>query len=108
MSADPIGDGAVASLARPGGNITGLSDSHSDLLAKRLEFLKEVVPSASRIAVIWNPAIPTISRQLKALQAVAPALGVSLIPVEFKGGDDLDSAFAAIRKERPDALNVLG
>ncbi len=108
VSADPIGDGAVASLARPGGNITGLSNSHSDLLAKRLEFLKEVVPSASRIAVIWNPAIPTISRQLKALQAVAPALGVTLIPVEFKGGDDLDSAFAAIRKERPDALNVLG
>jgi len=108
VSADPIGDGAVASLARPGGNITGLSDSHSDLLAKRLEFLKEVVPSVSRIAVLWNPAAPVIVRQLKALQAEAPALGVTLIPVEFKGGDDLDSAFAAIRKERPDALNVLG
>ncbi len=108
VSGDPIGDGAVASLARPGGNITGLSNSHSDLLAKRLELLKEVVPSASRIAVIWNPANPMISRQLKVLQAMAPALGVTLLPVELKGGDDLGRAFASIRKERPDALNVFG
>ena len=59
VDADPVGKGIVASLARPGGNITGLSDYHAELVPKRLELLKEVVPSASRIAVLWSPANPT-------------------------------------------------
>jgi putative ABC transport system substrate-binding protein len=107
VSADPIGDGAVASLAYPGGNITGLSDLHSDLVAKRLELLKQLVPSASRIAVFWSPGALHTGRQLKTLQAVAPALGVSLLPIKF-AKSSVESAFDVLRRERPDALNVLG
>ncbi len=106
VDADPIANGTVASLARPGGNITGLSDSHSDLVAKRLALLKEVVPSASRVAVFWDP--PHTQSQLKTLQAVAPAIGVSLLPLKVRHADDVRRAFATIRKERPGALNVLG
>jgi len=98
----------VASLSRPGGNITGLSDSHSDLVPKRLELFKKVVPSASRVAVLFSPARRLGASQFKALQAVAPSMGVTLLPVAFSKPDDLDGAFAVIQRERPDALNVLG
>ncbi len=104
QQADPVGARLVASLARPGGNITGLSDSHSLLVPKRLELLKEVVPSALRVAVIHGRK----TKQLKALKAVAPRLGVTLIPVLLTNPDDFDRAFAEIRRERPDAVNVLG
>ena len=106
VDADPVGRGIVASLARPGGNITGLSDAHSDLVPKRLELLKEVVPSASRVAVLWNPRFGAL--QLKALEAVAPRLGVTLLPITFAKPEDVEPAFATIRRERPDALNVFG
>lgn len=72
VSADPVGTGLVESLARPGGNVTGLSDFHGDLVAKRLELIKEVVPSASRIGFLWNSAHPSGPPQLKQLQAAAP------------------------------------
>ena len=83
VSADPVGGRLVASLARPGGNITGLSDSHSELVPKRLELLKEVLPSASRVAVIWSPHTKSGPGQMKTLQAVAPRLGVTLVPGHF-------------------------
>ena len=107
-AADPVGTGLVASLARPGGNITGLSDFNLAVVTKRLELLKEVVPSASRVAVLLNPANPTNPLQLKEIQAVAPALGVTLLPLEVKVADDIDRAFTTIRKERPGALIVIG
>ncbi len=75
VQADPVGTGLVASLARPGGNITGLSDFHSDLIPKRLELLQEVVPSASRIAALWDPTTTSHPRQWKLIQAAAPKLG---------------------------------
>ena len=106
--ADPVGIGLVASLAHPGGNVTGLSDFNAGVVAKRLELLKEVVPSASRIAVLLNPANPTNLLQLKLTQAAAPALGVTLLSLEAKGPDDIDRAFTAIREERPGALLVIG
>ena len=106
VDADPVGRGIVASLARPGGNITGLSDSHGDLVPKRLELLKEVVPSISRVAVLWDPRRGAL--QLQALQAVAPRLGVTLLPILFANPEDVEPAFATIRRERPDALNVFG
>jgi len=81
-AADPVGTGLVASLARPGGNITGLSDFNSGVITKRLELLKEVVPTVSRVAVLLNPANPTNPPQLKEVQAVAPALGVTLLALE--------------------------
>jgi putative ABC transport system substrate-binding protein len=75
VAADPVGDAVVASLARPGGQVTGLSDSHADLVPKRLELLKEVVPSAARVAVLLNPAYPSAARQFKQLEAAAPLQG---------------------------------
>jgi len=99
-AADPVGVGLVASLARPGGNITGVSDLHSGLVTKRLDLLKEVVPSASRVAVLLDPASPTQVDQFKSLQAAAPALRLTLLPVEIKGPDDIDPGFAAIRYRR--------
>jgi ABC-type uncharacterized transport system substrate-binding protein len=106
--ADPIGTGLVSSLAKPGGNLTGLSDFHGDLITKRLEILKEVVPSASRIAVLSNPGNPSCSLQTKDLAAVAPALGVTLYAVEAKGPDDIAPGFATIKKQRAGAVVVCG
>jgi len=108
VAADPVGSGFVASLAKPGGNVTGLSDSHSDLVPKRLELLKEVKPATSRVAVFWSLENKFIRDQLKTLRTVAPRLGIELLPVEFGAHEDADRAFATLRRERPDALNVLG
>jgi putative ABC transport system substrate-binding protein len=107
-AADPVGTGLVASLARPGGNITGLSDFNLGVVTKRLELLKEVVPSASRVAVLLNPSNPTNPLQLKEIQAAAPALGVTLLSLEAKRADDIDRAFTTMRRERPGALVVIG
>jgi putative tryptophan/tyrosine transport system substrate-binding protein len=103
---DPVRTGLVASFARPGGNITGLSDLTVDSITKRLELLKEVVPKASRVAVLLNPANPTNPLQLKETQAAAPALGVTLLPLEIKEAEDFDRAFATMGKKRADALLV--
>jgi putative ABC transport system substrate-binding protein len=105
--ADPVGQGLVASLAHPDGNITGLSDFNTDLVTKRLELLKDVVPAVARVAVLWNPANPTHPLQWKLIQAAAPALGVTLQPLEATGSDDIDRAFATLSKERPEALLVV-
>jgi len=107
---DPVGTTLVASLARPGGNVTGLADAHADLVPKRLELLKQVAPSASRVAVLWNPANPSTAPQLKIAEAAAPALGTTVFPVGIKGsrGDDVDRAFETIAKERPGSLLVVG
>jgi putative ABC transport system substrate-binding protein len=107
-AADPIGTGLVAGLARPGGNITGLSDFNAGVVAKRLELLKEVVPSASRVAALLNPANPTNPLQMKLIQAAAPTLGVTLLSFEAKRADEIDRAFAAMRRKRPGALIVMG
>ena len=106
--ADPIGTGLVSSLAKPGGNLTGLSDFHGDLITKRLEILKEVVPSASRIAVLLNPGNPSCSLQMKDLAAVAPALGLTLFAVEAKGLDDIAPGFTTMKKRRAGAVLVCG
>lgn len=105
---DPVGDGIVASLARPGGNITGLSDLHTVLAPKRLEILKEVVPKASRIAVLFHAGNPTMLRQLKDLQDIAPAFQVTVLSIPVAGAGDFERAFSMMRKEHADALMVLG
>ena len=104
---DPVGAGVVASLARPGGNVTGLSDFHSGLTSKRLELLKEVVPSASRIAVLTDATLE-LALQLKDIQVSASTLGVSILPVTVKAPEDIDRALATIVRERATAVNVLG
>jgi putative ABC transport system substrate-binding protein len=98
---DPVSTGLVASFARPGGNITGSSDLTVDSITKRLELLKEVVPKASRVAVLLNPANPTNPLQLKETQAAAPVLGVTIVPVEIKGAEDFDPAFATMKRNVP-------
>jgi putative ABC transport system substrate-binding protein len=106
---DPVGTGLVASLARPAGNATGLADAHTDLVPKRLELLKQLVPTAARIGVLWNPSNASTAPQLKMVQAAAPALGLSIVPVPVKGPgrDDLDRAFATIAKERLGGLLIV-
>ena len=106
--ADPVGIGLVASLGHPGGNVTGLADLHADLVAKRLEILKDLVPSASHIAVLLNPANPSHALQLKGLQAAAPAVSVTVVPREAAEPAGIDRAFAAIKRERSAGLIVLG
>lgn len=108
VSPDPVGTGLVQSLARPGGNATGLSDLHSVLVTKRLELLKEVASSASRIAFLWNSASTSGLLQLKDIQAAAPAVGVTVLSLPVTGPDDLDRAFATIKKERPGGLVIHG
>ena len=107
VNGDPVAAGLVASLARPGGTITGNSDGHADLGPKRLEILKAAVPSASRVAVVWNPATPQAVRQLDNVRAAAPGLGVTLLPFEIGGPGELDRIFARIAKERAGALFII-
>lgn len=102
--ADPVGTGVVASMARPGGRITGFTDGHADLAPKRLEILKEAVPSVSRVAAMLNSATSHAGRQLKLLQAAAPKLGVAIIPVELKSPDEIERTFETIVKVRADAV----
>ncbi len=104
FSADPVRRGYVASLAHPGGNVTGLSDFHGDLVSKRLELLKEIVPKATRVGVLFRQSSSGSRRMLKDIQAVAPALGMTVLPLAVEGADDFDRAFATIRTERPGGL----
>jgi putative ABC transport system substrate-binding protein len=97
----------VASLARPGGNVTGLSMMNSELVGKQLQVLKEVVPKLSRVAFLWNPANPGSAPNLREADAAARAVGARLQSVEARAPQDIDSAFAAMTRERAGALVVL-
>jgi putative ABC transport system substrate-binding protein len=105
---DPVRAGIVASLARPGGNVTGFADATVDVSTKRLELLKEVVPKLFRVAILWNSANPTNPLQVKDTQAAAPALGMTVYGVEVKGTDDFERAFAAVRRDGAGGLLVAG
>jgi putative ABC transport system substrate-binding protein len=94
---DPVAVGLVASLARPGWNVTGLSLLGPDTAGKRLELLKEVVPALSRVAVLWNPANPSHALHLKETLAAARALGVQVQSLEARGPEDFETAFKAAR-----------
>jgi putative ABC transport system substrate-binding protein len=106
---DPVEMGLVASLARPGGNITGLTSVVSpDIAGKQLELLKAAAPKISRVAVFWNPATPGAALSLIAAEGASLALGVHLQPVEGRSLDVFDSAFAAMTTKRAGALLVGG
>ncbi len=105
--ADPIGSGHVASLARPGGNITGFTIMMSETTAKGLEILKEVVPGLSRVAVLWDPATPSHRPGLNAIEVMAQALGLRLQTLAVPGVTEFDGAFAAMVRERAGAVVVL-
>src|SRR4029453_14833863 len=97
VSVDPVGLGVVQSLARPGGNVTGQAILSPELSVKRLELLKEALPSLSRVAIFWNVAAgkPAVERHLQVSQGAAQALGIQLHPVEVLGAEGLDAAFQA-------------
>jgi len=97
----------VATLARPGGNITGLSVQTPEIAGKRLELLREVVPTAARIAVIYDPGQPGIVGDVREVEAAARVLGVQLQILEARSGDELDRAFAAIVRERAGGVIML-
>ena len=102
---DPLGSGLVASLARPGGNVTGMSLMAPDLGAKRLELLKEVLPRLSRVAVLWNADNPYSVLVFKETQAGGRTLGIEVRSLEVRGPDDFDSAFEAARGLRPECVD---
>lgn len=104
---DPVGAGLVASLARPGGNVTGNAILYAELSTKRLEFLKDVVPGLSRVVVLWNAANPANASVWKETQAAAGALGLLLHAQDVRGAQDFEGAFAHTAQARPDALLVL-
>ncbi len=103
--ADPVEAGLVESLARPGGNVTGLTNLNRELGGKRLELLKEAVPKLARVAVLYDPANPASVREVKeVLPVAARALGLTIQPWEVRDADDFERVFAALNKQRPDGL----
>ena len=106
VTIDPISTGLAASLARPGGNVTGLSIRATETGGKRLALLKEINPRFSRFAVIWNAAYPGKDLELKDTEVAARAQGVELQAVEVRRADDFERAFSAVLKTRPNALIV--
>jgi putative ABC transport system substrate-binding protein len=108
LAASPVELGFVASLARPGGNITGMTLMTTQLGGKRLELFKEILPGLARVAVFWNPPNPTYGPVLKELEAAAPTLGLQLQRVEVRVPDDFEGAFEAATRERAGALYAPG
>jgi ABC-type uncharacterized transport system substrate-binding protein len=105
---DPIGNGFIASLARPGGNITGLSNANRELSGKRLELLKEVVPKLSRVAVFGTSTFPGNAENLKEIQLAAKALAVQLQYIEVRDPKDTETAFRTASKGRAEAVLGVG
>ena len=106
---DPVKAGFIESLARPGGNVTGITNLARELGGKRLELLKEAVPKVARVAVLHDPANPASVLEVKELLPVAArALGLTIQPWEVRAADDFERVFAAMNKQRPDGLYVPG
>jgi ABC-type uncharacterized transport system substrate-binding protein len=103
---DPVASGLVASLALPGGNVTGISSVAPDLAAKRLEMLKAALPRVSRVAMLFNAAIPPAEVAMRELTAAATVLGLQVQSVSVQGPNGFDDAFATITRERADGLVV--
>jgi ABC-type uncharacterized transport system substrate-binding protein len=101
---DPLGSGLVASLARPGGNVTGMSLMAPDLGGKRLELLKEVLPQLTRVAVLWNAANPYSALVFKETQAAAHTLGIEVQSLEVRGPGDFDGTIKTANRQHPEAL----
>jgi ABC-type uncharacterized transport system substrate-binding protein len=103
---DPVKAGFVASLARPGGNVTGLTTLITELAGKRLELFKEAIPKISRVAFLYDPASQSNLNELKEAQSAAPALKLTIQPWEARAANDFDRVFTALNKDRPDGLYV--
>jgi putative tryptophan/tyrosine transport system substrate-binding protein len=108
-SVDPVGNGLVASLARPGGNVTGFSaDAGSEILGKRFELLKEILPNLSRLGILFNPDVALNRSRQTSMTETARTLGLTTIPVEARGVDALEQAFATLVRERAQAFVMQG
>lgn len=105
-SADAVEHGLVASLSRPGGNVTGMSEPYADLHAKLLELVDETLPQATRVAFLWNPNVPGYARAFRATKAIAPALGITLQSVAYRQPEEFRGALEAAVKQGPAALVV--
>jgi len=105
---DPVKAGIVPSLARPGGNVTGMSSLNLELEGKRIELLRELVPKVSRVGVFWDQDNPYSALATKEVEGAARALGVRIVAVRLSGPADLDAAFTALKRERAEALVVHG
>jgi len=105
--ADPVGSGVVASLSQPGGNVTGLSIMLAELSAKRLQLLKEAMPSLTRVVVLWNPPTAYHAKAVENLKAVAPSLGIVLSVVSARTPKEFGPAFGAVNRARAEALYVV-
>jgi putative tryptophan/tyrosine transport system substrate-binding protein len=103
---DPVATGLVASLARPGGNVTGLSNQLPDLAGKRLELLREIIPDLHRLAILTNVGNPIGALEMGEVQAAARTLGLEILPLEIRRAEDIGPAFEAL-KDRADALYVV-
>ena len=104
---DPVDTGLVKSLARPGGNITGLSSNSAETSAKRMQLLQEAVPGLSRVAVLWNASLKSMAIGFENIEQASPKLGVAVQSVRLTSSDEFDKAFAAIENSHPDGLIVL-
>ena len=105
---DPVKAGLVESLARPGGNVTGLTNLALELGGKRLELFKEAVPKVARVAVLYDPTSAAVPEVKEVLPAAARALGLTVQPWEVRKVDDFEKVFAALNKQRPNGLYVFG
>src|SRR5262245_49850503 len=105
---DPVRTGLVASLARPGGNVTGLSVMDPDLTGKLLQLLKEAAPQIARVAVLYNPTFPATVLSLREVQDAAPALGLAILPMEVRTADELDAQLAVMTNMNTDAVLTFG
>lgn len=101
---DPVDTGLVASLARPGGNVTGISDVSAELTPKRIEFLKSLIPQLRRVAVLWNADDLGMTLRYRASEAGAKAIGIAIQPLGVREPEEFEAAFAAMERERPDAI----
>jgi putative ABC transport system substrate-binding protein len=107
VSVDPVAQGIVANLARPGGNITGVTSQGPDLSAKRLQLLKELVPGARRVALLWQPAAAVAQDAMRETRVAARALDIEVEDFAIHRADDIDPVFGEIRRGRFDAIDVL-
>jgi putative ABC transport system substrate-binding protein len=107
LTADPVGSGLVPTLAHPAGNVTGMSALASDLASKRVELLKELVPQAKRVAVLWNPGNQSKVTEWKDTQLAAQSAALTLLPFDVQTSAEIDRALPSIKREQPDAMIVL-
>src|SRR5262249_26426333 len=106
-TADPVATGLAASLARPGGNVTGLAHNSVEIAAKRLQLLQEAVPKVPKIAVLWNASLKSMALGYQQIEQAAPHVGVTVLSIRVTGSHEFDRAFDAIRRSQPGGLIVL-